>query len=98
MAAHSNLAWEIPWTEEPGGLQFMAVTKSQSGLSDFHSSMLLSPGYGWPEARSEDSSALSLKPEQDYLFNLPNIRPLLLEGIHSVQFSCLGMSSSLQPQ
>ena len=24
MAAYSNiLAWEIPWTEEPGGLQFM---------------------------------------------------------------------------
>ena len=24
MATHSNiLAWEIPWTEEPGGLQFM---------------------------------------------------------------------------
>ena len=24
MAAHSNiLAWEIPWTEEPGGLQSM---------------------------------------------------------------------------
>ena len=24
MATHSNiLAWEIPWTEAPGGLQFM---------------------------------------------------------------------------
>ena len=24
MATHSSiLAWEIPWTEEPGGLQFM---------------------------------------------------------------------------
>ena len=24
MAAHSSiLAWEIPWTEEPGGLQFI---------------------------------------------------------------------------
>ena len=24
MAAHSSvLAWESPWTEEPGGLQFM---------------------------------------------------------------------------
>ena len=27
-AAHSSvLAWEIPWTEEPGGLQSMGVTK-----------------------------------------------------------------------
>ena len=24
MAAHSSiLAWEIPWTEEPGGLQYL---------------------------------------------------------------------------
>ena len=28
LAIHSSiLAWEIPWTEEPGGLQFMQVTK-----------------------------------------------------------------------
>ena len=30
MATHSSiLAWEIPWTEEPGGLQFMGSQKSQ---------------------------------------------------------------------
>ena len=35
MATHSNiLAWEIPWTEEPGGLQFMELQKSQMWLSD----------------------------------------------------------------
>ena len=29
MAAHSNiLAWEIPWTEEPGGLQSMESQES----------------------------------------------------------------------
>ena len=28
-ATHSSiLAWRIPWTEEPGGLQPMGVTKS----------------------------------------------------------------------
>ena len=28
MATHSSiLAWEIPWTEEPGGLQSMALQK-----------------------------------------------------------------------
>ena len=28
MATHSGiLAWEIPWTEEPGGLQSMGVAK-----------------------------------------------------------------------
>ena len=29
MATHSSvLAWEIPWTEELGGLQFMGLQKS----------------------------------------------------------------------
>ena len=28
------LAWEIPWTEEPGGLQSMESQKSQTRLSD----------------------------------------------------------------
>ena len=31
MATHSSiLAWEIPWTEEPGGLQSMGLQKSQT--------------------------------------------------------------------
>ena len=31
MAAHSSiLAWEIPWTEEPGGLQSMGLQKCQT--------------------------------------------------------------------
>ena len=31
MATHSSiLAWEIPWTEEPGGLQSMGSPKSQT--------------------------------------------------------------------
>ena len=34
MATHSSvLAWGIPWTEEPGGLQSMGVVKSRTGLS-----------------------------------------------------------------
>ena len=33
MATHSSiLAWKIPWTEEPGGLQSVGITKSQTGL------------------------------------------------------------------
>ena len=28
MTTHSNIhAWEIPWTEEPGGLKSMGVSK-----------------------------------------------------------------------
>ena len=35
MATHSSiLAWEISWTEEPGGLQSMRSQKSQTQLSD----------------------------------------------------------------
>ena len=31
MATHSSiLAWKIPWTEEPGRLQSMGVTKSRT--------------------------------------------------------------------
>ena len=31
MATHSSiLGWEIPWTEEPGGLQSMGLQKSQT--------------------------------------------------------------------
>ena len=38
MATHSSiLAWSIPWTEEPNGLQTVrGVTKSWAQLSDFH--------------------------------------------------------------
>ena len=35
MAIHSSiLVWEIPWTEEPGGLQFMALQKSWTQLGN----------------------------------------------------------------
>ena len=35
MATHfSSLAWEIPWTEELDGLQFMGSQKSQTRLNN----------------------------------------------------------------
>ena len=35
MATHSSvLAWDIPWTEEPGGLQVHGIIKSLTWLSD----------------------------------------------------------------
>ena len=35
MATYSgSLAWKIPWTEEPGGLQSMGSQKSQTQLSN----------------------------------------------------------------
>ena len=36
MATHSIiLAWEIPWTEEPGGLQSLGSQKSQTQWSNY---------------------------------------------------------------
>ena len=36
MATHSSiLAWEIPWTEEPGRLQSMGLQRVGTRLSDF---------------------------------------------------------------
>ena len=35
MATSSSiLAWEIPWTEKPGGLKSMGVSESQTQFSD----------------------------------------------------------------
>ena len=35
MATHSSiLAWEIPWTEKPGGLQSVGSQKSRTQLCD----------------------------------------------------------------
>ena len=35
MTTHSSiLAWEIPWTKEPGGLQSIGLQKSRSWLSN----------------------------------------------------------------
>ena len=34
MAIHSSIiAWEIPWTEEPGGLQFMGLKRVRGDLT-----------------------------------------------------------------
>ena len=40
-ATHSSLpAWEIPWTEEPGGLQSMRLQKSRTLLLNNNSIMI----------------------------------------------------------
>ena len=34
MVTHSSiLAWEIPWTEEPGGLQFLGLQRVRHDLA-----------------------------------------------------------------
>ena len=42
MTTHSSiLAWEIPWTEEHGGLQSMQSQKSQTQLSNYTTTTIL---------------------------------------------------------
>ena len=44
MATHSRiLAWEIPWTEEPGGLQFRGCKK----LDTTEQLTSEAPSYAW---------------------------------------------------
>ena len=46
MATHSCiLAWEIPWTEEPGGLQYVVSQKSLTQLSCFAKQQSQAMGY-----------------------------------------------------
>ena len=70
MATHSRiLAWNIPWTEEPGGLQSIGVTKSQTSppgpLPQVapHADDLPSPGvtctYGAPWGNEHTSGRLT---------------------------------------
>ena len=41
MATHSGiLAWEIPWTEGPGGLQSMGVTKESDTTEQLNSNKM----------------------------------------------------------
>ena len=40
MATHSSvLAWKIPWTEEPGGLQSMGSQRFRHNLANEHTSV-----------------------------------------------------------
>ena len=46
VSTHSNiLAWEIPWTEEPGGLQSMGLQRVGRNLVTEPSGMLFSSLY-----------------------------------------------------
>ena len=45
VASHSSiLAWEIPWTEEPGGLTVHGVAKSRTRLKQLTLSLLKRKG------------------------------------------------------
>ena len=46
MAAHSSIvAWEIPWTEEPGGLRSMGSQGVRHDLAAEHTTLLSYQGW-----------------------------------------------------
>ena len=49
MATHSSiLAWKIPWTEEPGGLQSMGSQRVERDRACTHATHRSSSGHGAP--------------------------------------------------
>ena len=49
MATHSSiLAWEIPWTEEPGGLQSTRLQRVRHDLATKTTTTLLTIAYNVP--------------------------------------------------
>ena len=80
----SILAWRIPWTEEPDGLQSMGVAKSWIQLSNFHSLTPLFcplPGSepaaaGWIGTFNVLQKGLQTLEDQDGLPLLPPLAPL----------------------
>ena len=74
MATHSSIfAWEIPWTEEHGGLQFMGSQKSQSWLSNWTTSAMIGNCHTWKLFSSlwswkQDAWRLWVSPNSDVSF------------------------------
>ena len=78
MATHSNiLAWRIPWTEEPGKLQFMGSQKSQTLLSNYNMGGVPRKSPTWYLVPKQKPSGCEISPLgcQTDLYISPNPRP-----------------------
>ena len=57
MATHSStLAWQVPWTEEAGGLYFHGVARSRTRLNDFTFTFHF---HAWEKEMATHSSVLA---------------------------------------
>ena len=84
MATHSStLAWRIPWTEEPGGLQSME-SQNQTQLSDWHKHTLLWYPPAWPNVAGN----LGITPSEDPGRHLLVLAPETGKGTHLAQRKC----------
>ena len=70
MATHSSiLAWRIPWTEEPGGLQSVASQRVRREWSDWaHTHTKVSPWENTGKSRPSPSHEGALRRNQYYLY------------------------------
>ena len=76
MATHSSiLAWRIPWSEEPGRLQFMGVAKSRTRLSYFTFTFFNSVQF------SHSVVSDSLRPHESQHARPPCLSPI--PGVHT---------------
>ena len=92
MTTSSFLAWRIPWTEEPGGLQSIWVIRSQTRLSNYHFCAL----QGIFPIEGSNSCLLCLQHWQTDSLPLYHLgRPV--DSLESESESCSVMSNTLQP-
>ena len=92
---HSNYAWRIPWTEEPGGIQSMGSQRVRHDWSDFEcthalitKASLIGPNHPWlahcePRGFCRGDEAHSIAPKETSLCFL----------IIPYSWSCFGNSS-----
>ena len=112
MATHSSiLAWRIPWTEEPGGLQSMGSQRLAQDLgtsaqkTPLMNSMklLLVLSFFWQDFLRRELNVHRLatgKEEENFILvlKIPSVKPSsALEIISSIQFSRSAVSDSLWP-
>ena len=89
MATHSSiLAWRIPWTEEPDGLQSMGVTETQMWLNTAQFTVTWAP-------TSNLSSSLFMHPS---LSNLLTTRTIMYQFFHVCTRLLTGLDSILNQE
>ena len=88
MAIHSSiLAWEMPWTEAPGGLQSMGSQRVR------HDLVTKTTQQKKEERKRKKKNNIAAK--TTYLFRQEYVGPCELVNSFEVQFSCSVVSNSL---
>ena len=83
MEIHSSiLAWRIPQTEEPGGLQSMGVAKSQTMTQQLNSSSPQCPTAGWAPTFCSTTTLCRVEPLSNQKSDLLGL-PILLHAYFS---------------